>query len=215
MDSSISEMSSETFERLFKEYQICHEHASRLESYIWQTATLLGVGSIVGLVSLAGKNTYTDADLGTTVIAAVFAINVSLVWWRFAKRWWSIQHVKFDRMDEIDERIGFQQSILVRERNREAMSHIRYLQENGPRLRQMWYRLQYFIPDEIQAAEPERIRNYEHRGNQPAGKLLVVTNIALWFFWTVYAASQAAALPRVLVILVILLIVDIWFWRRP
>lgn len=230
MDESTVRVSQETFDRLVKEYQICHEQAGRLESYIWQTAILFSVGSAIGLVSLASK----EPNWVITVVAAIFAINVSLVWWRFARRWWSIQHLKFERMDEIDRRIGFRQSLLVKERDEEAQRHRRYMQEHGHVLQRVLNRLNYRSLGETKSVESKRdgIKNYEYRGNQPVGKLLVCTNIVLWFAFTLYTVSkdlilnfvQSNLLPvvqinllqltLVLGLFVFLAIVDLHFWRQ-
>ncbi|MBI4456678.1 MAG: hypothetical protein HY644_12360 [Acidobacteria bacterium] len=135
MEHSTPQAHSERVDRLVDVYRIYNDQVSRLESYIWQTATLLGIGSAVGLVSLADKYENTTAYLGKVTMAAVFTINASLVWWRFAKRWWSIQHLKLERIDEIERRIDrqmeFQQSVLVSERDVEAMGHKRHLREQG------------------------------------------------------------------------------------
>jgi hypothetical protein len=146
MDSSTTKVSPEAFERLFKEYQICHEQASRLESHIWQTATLFGVGSAIGLVSLASK----EPDWVKTLVAAILAIIASLVWLRFAGRWWSIQRLKFERMDEIDKQIGFRQNIIVGETDIEAQSHRRYLQKHGRFPRRKWNQ-HHLIPGDVPA----------------------------------------------------------------
>jgi hypothetical protein len=216
MENSTPQADSERVDRLVDVYRIYNDQVSRLESYIWQTATLLGIGSAVGLVLLADKYEKTPTYLGKVTIAAVFAINASLVWWRFARRWWSIQHLKFERMDEIERRIDrqmqFQQSVLVSERDVEAMRHQRHRREQGScheRIRSLCFS----IPREVQAARSDRVGNYEYRGNQPAGRLLLVTNVLLWSLFILYTAVQVSKLPLVLVILVIFLIIDFCMWR--
>jgi hypothetical protein len=216
MENSTPQADSERVDRLVDVYRIYNDQVSRLESYIWQTATLLGIGSAVGLVSLADKYENTTIYLVKVTMAAVFAINASFVWWRFAKRWWSIQHLKFERMDEIERRIDrqmqFQQSILVSERDKEAIGHKRHLHEQGSWYERIWS-LCFSIPREVQAAQSHRVRNYEYRGNQPVGRLLLVTNVLLWSLFIIYTAVQVSQLPLVLIILGSLLIIVFCIWR--
>lgn len=218
-------------ERLLKEYQICLEQASRLESNIWQTAGLLGIGSIVGLISLIGDGTL--APFGAVLVAAVFAINVSLVWLRFTRRWGSIQTLKFERMSEIERKIDFKQSVLVEDRNKEALSHKIFLRESG-NFFQYWlikifYRIPSFNNEDVQRRiqsykerEDEtrwRIEDYEYRGIQPVCKLLVITNILLWSFFAGYAAyitPNNYEIPNTVIALLALLVlifIDIIYWR--
>lgn len=222
MSNPTSESRPDSIERLLELYKILDEQVSRLESYIWQTATLLGIGSAVGLFSLA--NGVAGIKLNEATIAALFAINASLIWWRFAKRWWSIQHLKFERMDEIEKRLVEQmklgQGSTVRERDVEAMQHIKYQREKGG-FRQRIASLQFSIPRDIKARESQRTSNYEHRGNQPVGKLLVVTNIALWLMFATQTAILAVQTDigirmasLMIAGVVFVLFVDLSAWRK-
>lgn len=216
MDDSSSEVDPETFERSFKEYQICLEQVSRLEANIWQTATLLGIGSIVALVSLINNDAQSQAPFGVILAVSIFTITVSLVWLRFAKRWWSIQSIKFERMSEIDTSIGFRQNILVDERNREALSHQLYLKENSNFIKSLWTRLFFSIPKEVRAKEGhQKAQTYEHRGNRPVVELLVAENILIWVSFLIYSAWERNRLPVTIITLSGLLIVVFHYWRRP
>jgi hypothetical protein len=163
---------------LVEEYRICQNQASRLETNVWQTATLLGIGSIVGLVSLA-KQTSSQCQTGwiTVMLASAVTINATIVWWRFARRWWSIQHLKYERMREIETVVGLKQSQMVLERDSEAQQHRRYLQQEGRWHQRILSLLCFSLPKDVQAAKSERgkMQKYEYRGIQPAGRLLVFT----------------------------------------
>jgi hypothetical protein len=181
MSISGPESHSESIDQLLELYRVLDEQVSRLEKYIWETATLLGIGSAVGLLSIANGSSSIGSNGAT--IAAVFAISASVIWWRFAKRWWSIQHLKLERMDEIEKRISkrmkLESDTTVPERDVEVMQHIKYLRREGS-IGQRIASLQFSIPRSISPKESQEAANYEHRGNQPAGKLLVITNIVLW-----------------------------------
>jgi hypothetical protein len=205
--------STRSFEKLVQEYKICQEEASRLESNIWQTAALLGVGSVVGIVTLAGESIRAEARLSATAVVAIFVVVASLVWWRFARRWWSIQDLKFERMRDIEKQIGFRQTILVDERNKEAIARVRFKQENGSRLEKLWYKFWYEVRESPQ--------NYEYRGIQPVARLLVTTSIVLWIFVAVYEAGRGmctlpgwAGILFWVLVSVILIIVGLCLWRK-
>lgn len=218
-------------QKALSEYRICLEQASRLESNIWQTAGLLGIGSIAGLVALAGNS---NIPFSAVLVAGVFAINASLVWLRFVRRWGSIQSVQFERMSEIEDQLEFKQSSLVSDRNREAFGHKLYVRKNGNLLQRLlvtvFYRLRFSKDEEselmqLYAQKDDRdrrqIESYEYRGNQPACKLLVVTNVLLWGSYTVYQAFNTLNGPLVsnfvilLIFLVALIVIDIAYWRLP
>lgn len=218
-------------QKTFREYQICLEQASRLESNIWQTAGLLGIGSIAGLIALAGSS---NIPFGVALIAGVFAINASLVWLRFVRRWGSIQSVQFERMSEIEDQLEFRQSSLVSDRDREALGHKLYVRKNGNPLQRLlvtvFYRLHFSQEEESELMQlyaqkgdrdKRKIESYEYRGNQPACKLLVVTNVLLWGSYTVYQALNKPSGPIasnfaiLSICLVALVVIDIIYWKLP
>lgn len=212
----LGDYSSKTFDRLFKEYQICSDQVSRLEKNVWQTAALLGVGSIVGLVSLASEYTSASTPFEVILAASIFAIVVSFVWLRFAKRWWSIQSVKLERMSEIDRVIGFRQNVLIDERNSEALGHKLYLRKKSRFPKSLWIRLLHSIPDDVKTIESGRsVRNYEYRGIRPVGELLIITNTLLWVSFLLHSAWVRSKLICTVAALTIFLVMGVWYWRKP
>jgi hypothetical protein len=95
---------------LIKEHELCQESSRSLEATIWQSASVIGVGSIGSLALLATKRI---SPVLSTVIAAV-AVTAVWTWWKVTKRWWSIQHAKYARMADIECELGvpFQQRYL-------------------------------------------------------------------------------------------------------
>ncbi|MHB1418074.1 MAG: hypothetical protein ACYCX4_00580, partial [Bacillota bacterium] len=100
---------------LLKEYEMCHDRVKNLESTIWITSGVIGIGSIGSLISIMEK-----AGAIKTLVLGVFVIIWVWIWWFIAKRWWDIQHTTFMRMRHIENELGlFQQR------------YIRYLDQNG------------------------------------------------------------------------------------
>ncbi len=99
-------------DNLIEEYKICHEQATNLEEYIWKTGAIFGIGSSVGIVILSKEN-INSLNPYFSFVVVLLAIGILIMWWGFARRWWSIQQIMFYRMREIEDKIGFESSLLV------------------------------------------------------------------------------------------------------
>jgi hypothetical protein len=219
-------------EMLFKEYEICIKEASRLESNIWQTALIFSIGSGVGLTYFLKEYLIDKGDsikLGSSVsLFAFFVIIISLVWWRMAKRWWSIQQLKYERMEMIERYLGFSQISMVGERDTKIKQHIKSYR--------FIYLFKYKIPKNINAERCNyitKIKDYEHRGIQPAIKYLLLSNAILWIFLilTCYRIQEIKLMKvfdifsnvlkelyygKIFLILpLILIVLFLYFWRKP
>ena len=87
---------------LIEEYRFCHEKVNNLEGHIWKTATIFGIGSITGILTLSRETQNQTFNPLLSIIVSLLAIGILLSWWRFANRWWSIQHAIIERMKEIE-----------------------------------------------------------------------------------------------------------------
>jgi len=88
---------------LLKEYEMCQSAAQSLEATIWQTGAVLGLSSIGTFILVAS---HPPREQPPWLVAAGIGALVSLssvIWWRVARRWWSIQHTKYARMRHIEE----------------------------------------------------------------------------------------------------------------
>jgi hypothetical protein len=206
---------------LFKEYDICRKEALQLETNIWKTAAIFSIGSGVGLTYFLKEYLIFKGNanqIGLVVfLFGSFSIIVSLVWWRIVKRWWSIQHIKYERMRELEKLLGFRQCSMVCERDCEAMEHIKS------------YRFIYVIrykkmPKKTiskRSIDISRIKNYEHRGIQPAISLLLWSNFVLWLSLYLFSCGAIQFYygrhisEYIFPILIILIVSLYYFWRRP
>ena len=121
-------LAAEIFDQRFKEYQICREEAAHLEFYIWMTAAVFGVVSAAGLaftLPLAGRVPPLHYARLAVAIVTAFEINASLVWWRFVRRWRSIQTLKYQRMNDLEAELGFRQNSIVKKADEEAIARPR------------------------------------------------------------------------------------------
>ena len=201
MADSTPPLAVEIFDQRFKEYQICREEAARLESHIWQTASVFGIASAAGLgfiLQLAGRVPPLHHARLAVAIVTVFVISTSLVWWRFVRRWRSLQDLKFKRMDELEPELGFRQNSMVKQTDEQAMA--------SPRSRM---------------APPGP--THEYRGNLPAIKFFLWTNTLLWAVFLLSELFDLAMLFGVLLVigevglylaLYSRLWKEPWSWRR-
>jgi hypothetical protein len=97
-------------ELLLREYEFCQSSAIGLETQIWQTGAAMGLGAVGTLIVVGDHKLGEQAPaLVAVLIGALVSLTVA-VWWRMSRRWWSIQHVKFARMADIEKEIGFYQA---------------------------------------------------------------------------------------------------------
>ncbi len=193
------------FDKRFKEYQVCLQQIEKLEANIWQTAGLLSIGSPASFILLLGKDGQ-RAPLTTIVLVAVFVIMASLVWLRFVNRWSSIQHIKIDRVIELEKEMEFQQNRRVGEIDIAFQKYLLHLKENGRFFEKCWIILRYGLDDKKVGKEPgERKdrKNYEVRGYRSVIELLVATNVILWSAFALYAAYEKGFFYWVLLVLLL------------
>lgn len=184
-------MNDSEFKAFIEEYKICVSEVSRLEGQIWKASSHLGIFSGAAIL-LKSVPTFPNKDnFYTTFAIAILMITISLVWWRLSRRWWSIQHVKLKRINEIEEKIGFSQSTAVKLTDKAKMAHIKYLQN---KLQKMDDHLFYEIPKHIKpekCSEKKEMIDHEYRGNQPILKFFVIVNILIWIGLVLTAAMPS------------------------
>lgn len=88
-------------QELMKEYELCQQGVQALEATIWQSGSLVGIGSVGGILLVAGLD---DAQLAV-IPAGIMVVFGNFLWWRLAKRWWSVQHARITRMRLIEQQL--------------------------------------------------------------------------------------------------------------
>ena len=85
------------YNELLEEYKIAYEKEMNLERNIWESAGVVGIGSLASIVtSLRGFDVLSVSLLGA------FSVSLVWIWWFMAKRWWDIQHVILLRKQHIE-----------------------------------------------------------------------------------------------------------------
>ncbi len=101
------------FKSLIEEYKMCREDASKLESQIWKAASIFGLSSAAGLVLKLKPEVVSKDQFYTISAIAILMITALLVWWRLSRLWWSIQHIKYKRMNTLETKLGFKQNSAI------------------------------------------------------------------------------------------------------
>lgn len=93
-------------ETLWREYESCQKAAQNLESVIWRTSGVIGIGSVGTLILVANRAGNEQPPWFIVTIIGLFIFLLSIIWWFMARRYWSIQHALFMRMRHIEKRLG-------------------------------------------------------------------------------------------------------------
>ena len=102
-------------ELLLKEYELCQNATQSLETIIWQTSAIIGIGSIGAFILVANRSEDKSLPWIAICVIGLLVSSASWVWFLMARRWWSIQHANFLRMRHIEERLAiFQRTRYVK-----------------------------------------------------------------------------------------------------
>ncbi len=166
---------------LLEEYKLCQEKAKSLENNIWQTAVILGVGSVAGIaVAIGDFRTYSALKPLISLIIGLLAIGFLIAWITFANRWWSIQQAVLLRMRHIERQTNFRMNLYVQylddlhsERNENEQEPFQFEQDSMKESVEKPFLHARFV------RELEGLK-YHHRGIVPMTKFAMIISIAAW-----------------------------------
>lgn len=150
-----------------EEYKLCESRVQSLDTTIWQTSSVFGIGSVLGVIALFENRTHFSTS--SILIISLVPIALLSVWYRFARRWWSIQHLAILRMKHLEQdALGFRMQYYVtfrdtyeeRKNNRES------------------------LPQNLTCNQTDIIKQerYEYRGIQPMTDFVISVCLLLWLF---------------------------------
>ena len=91
---------------LLEEFKLCVQRVQALDKNIWQTATIFGIGSLVGIITIFRAGEILRGHPESIIIISFIGITLNLVWWRLARRWWSLQQALIRRMEFIERQLN-------------------------------------------------------------------------------------------------------------
>jgi hypothetical protein len=178
-----------------EEYKLCQEKANSLGDNLWKTASIFGIGSIVGIISLSNKKSVLfEFNPWLSIILGLFAVSALLTWYRFASRWLSIQEVVLRRMEHIERESQLRTNLYVGYLDAKNVSDVGSTADNPePRVQ--------FEADETIASvskpflQSALIRDlegikYNYRGIKPMINFFVICNIAVWVVFIIFKFSS-------------------------
>lgn len=195
-DTTENDSSQKLLESLLKEYEMCQQKANSLADNIWKTALILGFGSIIGLITLAGNDKIPD-DLRPwlTVIISLFSIGILLGWYRLFRRWSSIEQVMFRRMEHIERQIQFKTNLYIGYLNHRVDFTVRHKEElSGPPV----------LDIELLKDLDNMRKDYEYRGIKPMIRFITELNILAWFTFACFTIVSYIQRPGLSVVITII-----------
>ena len=98
--------SKENIDTLLKEYGFCDSQIGRLDSLIWQTASLIYPISLGGFAYFGTSSIHTPDRFFSLLAVAIGSITLILIWYLLSRLWFRFQSIAFYRMVEIEDEIG-------------------------------------------------------------------------------------------------------------
>ena len=161
-------------EVLLKEYEFSQSTAQSMESAIWQSSSVIGLGLIGSFLLVALRGADSQPPWYVACLLAPIALIISGLWWLIARRWWSVQHAMFMRMRHIEKRLGMHSLNYVR-----YLDNVKFMPTSG---------LDQAEKDELNQRREKDIfpyiKDHQKRGVQ---EFIWVLPLLLFFIWFIYA----------------------------
>ena len=193
---------------LLEEYKLNVDRIQALDKNIWQSATIFGIGSLVGIFAVFGYGELLKSYSISAIIIGFIGITFNLVWWRLSRRWWSIQRAIIKRMEFIENNLDLG-----------ANTYIAYLDQINCDLKPKDFN-ERIITNEVKN-ELSDLTNYECSGIQSVLKFLISTISISWFLILIilYYESIKSLRPDIILGFVLFIGLFLWFffeiWNRP
>jgi hypothetical protein len=138
--------SKENTEILLQEYGFCDDQIGRLDSLIWQTASLIYPISLAGFAYFGTSSTHTPDRFFSLLAVATGSITLMIIWYLLSRLWFRFQSIAFYRMVEIENEIGimwrFRYSSFMGTPNRQRKkAHMEISDEQQPRFQKLERRI--------------------------------------------------------------------------
>ena len=99
-------MSSDRENILLQEYILCNEQIGRLDSLIWQTASLLFPITLAGFAFFGTLSKHTAEQFFTLLAVAIGSITLLVIWHSLTRLWFRFQSIAFYRIQELESELG-------------------------------------------------------------------------------------------------------------
>lgn len=90
-----------------QEYILCNEQIGRLDSLIWQTASLLFPITLAAFAYFGSKDTHSASQFFTLIAVSIGAITLLVIWHSLTRLWFRFQSIAFYRSQELEAELEF------------------------------------------------------------------------------------------------------------
>ena len=176
-------MYESTLNTMIEEYKICVSEANRVESLIWKSSSILGIFSCAGLlIQLINNENNNEESLIIKLFFSIIIITTFIAWFRLRKRWSSIQHLKYSRLNFIEKEIKSQfgypflqnQMVDITDKIKRKREKIDYQSSELSKI----------------GIKKNSLYCYEHRGIVPIIDFFIGLNIIIWVAIAVWIIFQ-------------------------
>ena len=99
-----SENERQDLEQIKQEYDICLSRSQQLESNIWISSSLMGIGSTLPIIIALFSD---KIGVFSFCIIGLMVISINLIWFFISRRWWTLQHIVFLRMRHLEQKLNY------------------------------------------------------------------------------------------------------------
>jgi hypothetical protein len=91
---------------LLEEYRGCSERISRLDSLIWQTASVILPITLAGFAYFGSSSRHTPDQFVSVLIVGIGSLTLLMMWFMLSRNWYFYILIAFHRMQEIEIELG-------------------------------------------------------------------------------------------------------------
>jgi len=120
-------MANEYQDALLKEYESCDAQVSRIDTLIWQTASVVFPIALAAFAYFGLTSTHTADQFFVVLAVAIGSVTLLITWYLLSRQWYGYQAIAFYRMREIEAELGlwhYRYSFLMRRPSAERKSVI-------------------------------------------------------------------------------------------
>jgi hypothetical protein len=110
---------------LREEYRECSEKIGRLDSLIWQTASVILPITLAGFTFFGLSTNHTPEQFFVVVITGIGSMALLISWYMLSRNWYFYQLIAFYRIREIEAELGlwhFRYALFLRKPRKERLS---------------------------------------------------------------------------------------------
>ena len=126
-------MANEHQDALLQEYNSCDTQVSRIDTLIWQTASVVFPIALAAFAYFGLASTHTANQFFVALVVAIGSVTLLITWYLLSRQWYGYQVIAFYRMREIEAELGlwhYRYSFFMRRPSAERKSVIELMDDD-------------------------------------------------------------------------------------